>query len=38
VARKVAEAAREGDILGIGGRLVSDAERQAIDAIEQALA
>jgi len=38
VARKVAEAAREGDILGLGGRLVSDAERQAIDAIEQALA
>lgn len=38
VARKVAEAAREGDILGLGGRLVSDAERAAIDAIEQALA
>jgi hypothetical protein len=38
VARKVAEAAREGDILGIGGRLVSDAERAAINAIAQALA
>ncbi len=38
VARKVAEAAREGDILGIGGRLVSDAERAAINAIAKALA
>jgi hypothetical protein len=38
VARRVAEAAREGDVLGFGGRLVSDAERAAIDAIERALA
>jgi hypothetical protein len=38
VARKVAEAAREGDILGLGGRLVSDAERAAIDSIARALA
>lgn len=38
VARKVAEAAREGDFLGLGGRLVSDAERAAISAIAEALA
>jgi hypothetical protein len=38
VARKVAEAAREGDVMGLGGRLVSDAERAAIDSIAQALA
>lgn len=38
VARKVAEAAREGDVLGLGGRLVSDAERAAIDSIARALA
>jgi hypothetical protein len=38
VARKVAEAAREGDVMGIGGRLVSDAERAAINAIAKELA
>jgi hypothetical protein len=38
VARKVAEAAREGDFLGLGGRLVSDAERAAISALAEALA
>jgi hypothetical protein len=37
VARKVAEAAREGDFLGLGGRLVSDAERAAIRAVAAAL-
>jgi hypothetical protein len=37
VARKVAEAAREGDFLGLGGRLVSDAERAAIGAVAEAL-
>jgi hypothetical protein len=37
VARKVAEAAREGDFLGFGGRLVSDAERTAISAVAEAL-
>jgi hypothetical protein len=34
----VAEAAREGDFLGLGGRVVSDAERTAISAIAAALA
>jgi len=38
VARRVAEAAREGDILGLGGQRVSDAERAAIRAIAEALA
>jgi hypothetical protein len=38
VARRVAEAAREGDFLGLGGRVVSDAERTAISAIAAALA
>ena len=38
VARRVAEAAREGDILGFGGHRVSDAERAAIAAITQAFA
>lgn len=38
VARRVAEAAREGDFLGLGGHLVSDAERAAIGAVAEALA
>jgi hypothetical protein len=38
VARQVAEAAREGDFLGLGGRLVSDAERDVIRALAEALA
>lgn len=38
VARRVAEAAREGDFLGFGGQLVSDAERAAIRAVAEALA
>lgn len=38
VARKVAEAAREGDFMGLGGQLVSDAERAAISAVAEALA
>ena len=38
VARRVAEAAREGDILGFGGRRVSDAERAAISSLAEALA
>lgn len=37
VARTVAEAAREGDFIGLGGQLVSDAERAVIAAISQAL-
>lgn len=37
VARKVAQSAREGDFLGIGGRRVSDAELAAIVAFEQEL-
>jgi len=37
VARAVAEAAREGDVMGIGGRLVSDAERDVIQAVTNAL-
>lgn len=38
VARKVADAAREGDFLGLGGQRVSDAERAAISAVAEALA
>lgn len=37
VARSVAEAAREGDLLGLGGRLVSDAEREVIASVSAAL-
>jgi hypothetical protein len=37
ISRAVAEAAREEDLLGIGGTLVSDAERAVIDAVEEAL-
>jgi hypothetical protein len=37
VSRAVAEAAREGDLLGIGGTVVSDAERGVIDAVSDAL-
>jgi len=37
VGRAVAEAAREGDVIGIGGRLVSDPEREVIDAVAAAL-
>jgi hypothetical protein len=37
VARAVAEAAREGDFIGIGGQRVSDDERTVITAISQAL-
>jgi hypothetical protein len=37
VARAVAEAAREGDVLGLGGALVSDAERGVIKAVASAL-
>jgi hypothetical protein len=37
VLRAVAEAAREGDLLGIGGTLVSDAERTVISAVTAAL-
>jgi hypothetical protein len=37
VARAVAEAAREGDVMGIGGRLVSDPEREVIAAVAAAL-
>lgn len=36
VARAVAEAAREDDFLGLGGYLVSDAERTVIAAVSQA--
>jgi hypothetical protein len=38
VARSVAEAAREGDFLGLGGQLVSDAERTVIAEVSRALA
>jgi hypothetical protein len=38
VARTVAEAAREGDFIGLGGHRVSDAERAVIAAVSQALA
>jgi methylmalonyl-CoA mutase cobalamin-binding subunit len=37
ISRAVAEAAREGDLLGIGGTLVSDTERTVIDAVDEAL-
>lgn len=37
VARAVAEAAREGDFIGLGGHRVSDAERAVIAAVSQAL-
>jgi hypothetical protein len=37
VARAVAEAAREGDFIGLGGQRVSDDERAVITAISQAL-
>jgi hypothetical protein len=37
VARGVAEAAREGDFLGLGGNLVSDAERAVIASVSSAL-
>jgi hypothetical protein len=37
VARTVAEAAREGDFIGLGGHRVSDAERAVIAAVSQAL-
>jgi hypothetical protein len=37
VARTVAEAAREGDVMGLGGMLVSDAERDVIKAVASAL-
>jgi hypothetical protein len=38
VAQGVSSAAREGDVLGIGGEVVGDAERAVISAIEAALA
>jgi hypothetical protein len=37
VAHGVATAAREGDVLGIGGDVVGDAERAVLQAIEAAL-
>jgi hypothetical protein len=37
IGRAVAEAAREGDFIGIGGRLVSDGERAVIAAVAEAL-
>ena len=37
ISRAVAEAAREGDFIGLGGHLVSDAERTVIAAVTQAL-
>ena len=37
VAREVAEAAREGDFIGLGGHRVSDAERAVIASLSQAL-
>jgi len=36
-AREVAEAAREGDFIGLGGHRVSDAERAVIASLSQAL-
>lgn len=36
LARLVAEAAREGDVLGIGGEKVSEGEREFLDALEHA--
>jgi hypothetical protein len=38
IARAVAEAAREGDFIGLGGHLVSDAERTVIATVSQAFA
>lgn len=38
VAHGVSTAAREGDVLGIGGEVVSEAERAVLQAIEDALA
>ena len=38
VAERVALAARSGDVLGIGGELVSDAEHQTLERIAEALA
>ena len=37
IARAVSEAAREGDFIGLGGRLVSDGERAVIAAVSEAL-
>ena len=37
VARSVAEAARDDDFVGLGGRLVSDAERAVLASVSQAL-
>ena len=37
VAQRVAEAAKEGDVLGIGGTRVSEGERRTIEAVEEAL-
>jgi hypothetical protein len=37
VAERAAEATKSGDVLGIGGERVSDAERQALDEIATAL-
>lgn len=38
IARTVAEAAREGDFIGLGGHRVSDAERSVIATLSQAFA
>jgi hypothetical protein len=38
VARGVASAAREGDLLGVGGQAVSEVERSVLAAVEEALA
>jgi hypothetical protein len=38
LAQKVAEAAKEGGFLGIGGRQISDREQQALNEINAALA
>jgi hypothetical protein len=37
VARATAEASKDGGFLGIGGKLVSDDEQKALDAIRTAL-
>jgi hypothetical protein len=37
VAERVALAARSGDVLGIGGKLVSDAEQEALERVAEAL-
>jgi hypothetical protein len=37
IAQRVAEAHKEGGVLGIGGKRVSDAERTAIEAVKDAL-